>query len=179
MTERRALNRAFTKEEVEARKPPRQKFDIDDYKPSGNLYKGVKTKDGRRLDYVEPSDAAAPTETWRMYPYKGDQEVDVPVVMTRAFTLFGRVAANVDVVLRHRSVEPQHAVVQFRTFGERVLPYVIDLGSKEGTWLNKQRVAPKTYVELRHGDVVWFGRSSTDYLVLNEKQLKKAKKLLQ
>ena len=46
------------------------------------------------------------------------------------------------------------------TVGRRVKPYIIDLGSGNGTFLNNQRIEPQRYYELKEKDVLKFGFSS-------------------
>jgi smad nuclear-interacting protein 1 len=50
----------------------------------------------------------------------------------------------------------------------KVKPYVIDLKSSNGTYLNNQKIDPQRYVELREKDVVKFGYSSREYVLLHE-----------
>jgi smad nuclear-interacting protein 1 len=50
----------------------------------------------------------------------------------------------------------------------KVKPYVIDLNSSNGTYLNNQKIDPQRYVELREKDVVKFGYSSREYVLLHE-----------
>ena len=50
----------------------------------------------------------------------------------------------------------------------RVLPYIIDLGSSNGTYLNNTRIEPQRYYELKEKDVVKFGYSSREYVLLHE-----------
>ena len=53
-------------------------------------------------------------------------------------------------------------------FGERVgrvRPYVIDLESGHGTWVNGERIPEAKYMELRDKDVVKFGMSRREYVV--------------
>ncbi|BFU24676.1 FHA domain containing protein, putative [Entamoeba histolytica HM-1:IMSS-B] len=170
MQKKKPLNREYTQEELEQKRPKKPKINIDDYKPSGNLYKGIKTKDGRKINYIEPNDAKLPTESWRFYCFKGDEEIEHPFVMNnRSFYIFGTDKENVDIVLRHPTNEPQHAVVQFRYHNNEILPYIIDLNSKEGVYLNKNRIKENVYIELRNGDVLMFGHSTREYVLLKEK----------
>ena len=70
----------------------------------------------------------------------------------------------------------QHAVLQFRLkvlkdpdTGEElraILPYVMDLESTNGTYLNGERIAPARYVELRESDLLKFGNSSREYVMI-------------
>lgn len=55
--------------------------------------------------------------------------------------------------------------------GRRTRPYIIDLGSANGTYLNKERIEPQRYFELIEKDILKFGFSSREFVVLNEKSL--------
>ena len=50
----------------------------------------------------------------------------------------------------------------------QVLPYIIDLGSANGTYLNNQKIEAQRYVELKEKDVLKFGYSSREYVLLHE-----------
>lgn len=54
------------------------------------------------------------------------------------------------------------------TTGRRVRPYIIDLGSGNGTYLNNQRIESQRYYELKEKDVLKFGFSSREYVLLHE-----------
>ena len=54
------------------------------------------------------------------------------------------------------------------SFFFRVLPYIIDLGSANGTYLNTERIEPQRYYELKEKDMVKFGFSSREYVLLHE-----------
>lgn len=54
------------------------------------------------------------------------------------------------------------------TVGRRVRPYIIDLASGNGTYLNNQRIEPQRYYELKEKDVIKFGFSSREYVLLHE-----------
>lgn len=54
------------------------------------------------------------------------------------------------------------------TTGRRVKPYIIDLGSGNGTFLNNQRIEAQRYYELKEKDVLKFGFSSREYVLLHE-----------
>ena len=52
--------------------------------------------------------------------------------------------------------------------GRTVRPYLIDLEAANGPYVNKQRVEAKRYVELFEKDVLKFGFSSREYVLLHE-----------
>jgi len=47
-------------------------------------------------------------------------------------------------------------------------PYVIDLESTNGTYVNNQRIEPARYYELKEKDMIKFGFSSREYILLHE-----------
>ena len=47
-----------------------------------------------------------------------------------------------------------------------VKPYIMDLDSTNGTHVNKERVPGRRYYELRERDVLTFGNSSREFVIL-------------
>ncbi|VDL72741.1 unnamed protein product [Nippostrongylus brasiliensis] len=137
-----------------------------------NMYRGVLIK------YNEPPEAKKPTLRWRLYPFKGDEALPVLHIHRQSAYLIGRDRKIADLPIDHPSCSKQHAVLQYRsvpferadgTKARRVLPYIIDLGSSNGTLLNGSKIEPQRYVELKEKDVLKFGFSSREFVVLNEK----------
>ena len=81
-----------------------------------------------------------------------------------------------DIPLDHPSCSSQHAVLQFRLTSKTsagkttklVRPYVMDLGSTNGTYVNGERIEAERYVELLERDLLRFGYSSREYVLLHE-----------
>lgn len=128
------------------------------------------------LKYHEPAEARKPParEAWRMYVFKNDEIVDTIPLAEQSCWLFGREMAVADIPLEHPSCSKQHAVIQFRhresrnEFGDKVSkvkPYVLDLESSHGTFVNEERIPEAKYVEIRDKDVVKFGQSRREYVV--------------
>jgi smad nuclear-interacting protein 1 len=91
--------------------------------------------------------------------------------------LLGRDRKVADIPLDHPSCSKQHAVLQYRlvdftradgTRGRRVTPYVIDLESANGTFVNNQKIEPRKYVQVLEKDVLKFGFSSREYVLLHD-----------
>lgn len=129
------------------------------------------------LKYHEPPEARKPpsSEQWRMYVFKGKDMLDTVYLHTRSCWLMGRDQAVVDMVLEHPSISKQHAVIQFRhitktnEYGDReskVKPYLIDLESANGTRLNGEKVGASRYIELVDSDVIGFGDSEREYVMM-------------
>ncbi|KAJ2397174.1 Smad nuclear-interacting protein 1 [Coemansia sp. RSA 2603] len=47
-------------------------------------------------------------------------------------------------------------------------PYLIDLNSTNGSFLNGERQPPQRFIELRSEDVIRFGFSTREYVILRE-----------
>lgn len=135
---------------------------------------------------------------WRLYIFKGADALGDVQLSTHSCWLVGREAAVADLLIEHPSSSKQHAVVQFRyvvkqekekemgvddflaEFGEgtaaggpvkekgKVRPYLLDLESTNGTYLNGERIGDRRYVELREKDIIKFGLSEREYVLLKE-----------
>jgi smad nuclear-interacting protein 1 len=149
------------------------------YKPTGLLAKEANTVAGTTtvLKYHEPPEARKPPskEPWRIYVFKDKDLLDTIYIYSRSAWLFGRDEKVTDYLLDHPSASKQHAVIQFRhrtsanEFGDKtskVKPYLIDLESANGTKLNGKKIEVSRYVELVDGDVIGFGDSEKEYVMM-------------
>lgn len=129
------------------------------------------------LKYHEPPEGRKPSskEQWRMYIFKGKDLLDTIYIHQRSAWLMGRDQKVTDLFLEHPSISKQHAVIQFRyittanEFGDKlskVKPYLIDLESKKGTKLNGKAVEASRFVELVDQDVLSFGDSEREYVLM-------------
>ena len=135
---------------------------------TGNVYKG------HVLKWTEPDDARKPVDRWRIYEYKNGEQVKILHIHRQSAFLIGRIKDIADILTMHPSCSGQHAVLQFRLKVLKddldevrvILPYVMDLESTNGTFLNGERLAPARYVELREKDMLKFGSSSREYVLI-------------
>ena len=144
---------------------------------SGKLTEDTNTVNGVVIKYSEPSDARKPKRRWRLYPFKGETAMPVLYVHRQSAYLMGRDRKIADIPLDHPSCSKQHAVLQYRLVpfkregggdGKRLKPYVIDLESANGTFVNGVKLEPRRYHELLERDVLKFGFSSREYVLLHE-----------
>lgn len=78
--------------------------------------------------------------------------------------------------MAHPSISSQHAALQYRLSTDnssgkpvnRVKPYIIDLDSTHGTFINGKKIESRKYVELFESDRLKFGFSTRDYVLLHE-----------
>lgn len=165
-------------EQEEAPKsPPKPNF-----ANSGLLAKESNQVKGVALKYHEPPEARKPTQNWRLYVFKGDEQVgkspsrrgagsagmsidpDLFHIYRQSCFLVGRDAVVADIHVAHPSCSKQHAVLQFRAVSRRnqygdvvseVNPFIIDLDSTNHTYVNGQEVPKSRYFELRLHDGEW------------------------
>uniref|UniRef100_A0A183EIS0 FHA domain-containing protein n=1 Tax=Gongylonema pulchrum TaxID=637853 RepID=A0A183EIS0_9BILA len=148
------------------------------FEPSGKLAEDTNTFRGVVIKYNEPPDAHMPKIRWRLYPFKGDEALPVLYIHRQSAYLIGRERKIADLPMDHPSCSKQHAVLQYRivsvdlkdgTTVKRIRPYIIDLGSTNGTYLNNERIEAQRFVELREKDVLKFGYSTREFVLLHEK----------
>lgn len=78
---------------------------------------------------------------------------------------------------RRPKADAQHAVIQYRVKQHRdnygdthnaTIPYLIDLESARGTYLNGKKIPSAAYVELKPRDVIEFGSMRDEYVFMKE-----------
>ena len=133
------------------------------------------------IPYNEPSWGHAPEQEFQLLVIKNGVEIDCVDISGKSFHSFGRLP-GCDVILEHPSVSRYHAVLQYRLHGQEsrdvqtdvllksTTPqdpgfYIYDLGSTHGTFLNKQKLLPRCYHQVRVGQGVRFGGSSRLFIL--------------
>lgn len=136
-----------------------------------NMFRGVVIK------YNEPPEARKPKRRWRLYGFKGDDTLPMLPIHRQSAYLLGRDRRVADIPVDHPSCSKQHAVLQYRltdfirpdgSAGRKVRPYILDLGSANGTFVNNQRIEAQRYVELFERDLIKFGFSTREFVLLHE-----------
>ncbi|XP_051133912.1 FHA domain-containing protein DDL [Andrographis paniculata] len=161
-------------EKLEEKEKQKPSFEL-----SGKLAAETNRFRGITLLYSEePPDARKPDIRWRLYVFKAGDVLNEPLYVHRqSCYLFGRERRVVDIPTDHPSCSKQHAVLQYRqieeenpdgTVSKRVRPYLMDLGSTNGTFINDNQIEAKRYYELIEKDTVKFGNSSREYVLLHE-----------
>lgn len=166
--------KATMKSETQTKPQDKEK---PNFKTSGKLTEDTNTVNGVVIKYSEPGDARKPQRRWRLYPFKGEKALPVLYIHRQSAYLMGRDRKIADIPLDHPSISKQHAALQYRlvsykkengTEGRHIRPYIIDLESANGTFLNNVKLEPRRFHELMERDVVKFGFSSREYVVLHE-----------
>lgn len=158
-------------------KPKQQEKEKPNFELSGKLTEDMNTVNGVVIKYAEPQDARKPKRRWRLYPFKGEKALPTLYIHRQSAYLMGRDRKVADIPLDHPSCSKQHAALQYRLVsfqkeggieGRRVRPYIIDLESANGTFVNNIKLEPRRYHELLEKDVIKFGFSTREYVLLHE-----------
>jgi len=163
--------RTFKKPKIEKVKP--------DFNLSGKLSEEQRTTtNGTILKFTEPADARKPDRNWKLMPFKGQEPLETIPIHNKSVYLFGRDRSVVDIPLDHPSCSKQHAAIQFRAikiqnedtgdYKTRITPYIIDLESTNGTLLNKAKIEDCRYMELQERDIITFGFSTREYVLVHD-----------
>jgi smad nuclear-interacting protein 1 len=144
---------------------------------SGKLLEDTNVINGVVVKYSEPPESRKPRTKWRLYVFKGNEELPILYIHRQSAYLLGRDRKVADIPLDHPSCSKQHAVLQYRLVdysradgsrGKRVAPYVLDLNSANGTFVNNQRIESQKFVQVLEKDVLKFGFSSREYVLLHD-----------
>ena len=163
--------------EIKVTKESEDKKAGPNFDTSGKLAADSNTFGGVVIKYAEPKEARIPKTKWRLYEFKDDKNINTLYIHRQSAYLIGRDRKVVDFPSDHPSCSKQHAVLQYRLVdyikeggrkGKKVKPYIIDLESTNGTYVNNQRIEHSRYVELKERDVVKFGFSTREYVLLHE-----------
>ena len=157
------------------------KKDPDAQKPNftltGKLAEDTNTFNGVVIKYNQPAEARIPKKRWRLYPFKGDEALPFIPIHRQSAYLLGRERRVADIPIDHPSCSKQHCVIQFRLveykkddgeIGKRVRPYIIDLESANGTFVNNNKIQPRRFYQLFEKDMIKFGFSTREYVLLHE-----------
>jgi hypothetical protein len=117
--------------------------------------------------YVPPVWSSAPNHKFELEVIREGVEMGVLDVSVHTHYMFGR-APECDFIIEHPSISRRHAVIQFRDNGNMCL---YDLETSNGTFLNRKRLEPKTYVNIYVNDHITFGSSTRRYIVRGPEEL--------
>ncbi|KJP90074.1 hypothetical protein AK88_00243 [Plasmodium fragile] len=154
-------------EEANTNEPKEKK----NFNPSGLLAQDKKYKNGVELKYIESIDAELPDKKWRLYVFLNANTKDPAEILhlhRKSCYLIGKDDLVVDIKLANPSISKQHAIIQFKKHESEVLPFLLDLSSTNGSYLNNDLIEPNKYYELRQTDILRFGSSAREYVLLHD-----------
>ena len=161
--------------EIEKEKP--------NFEPSGILLKDLEMDYNKSINskiiinYNPPNDSIIPdkNEIWFLFKFSEDKKEDEETykLIDKEYFLIGKDPRICDIRIKQKNISRQHAVIQFRKIRKekdwQILPYLIDLNSTNGTYLNGDKIDNKKYYELREKDQLNFGDKNIDFLLMKTK----------
>ena len=135
------------------------------------------TYKGRKIKWNVPDDMKEPKRRWTMLTFKNGAPMEgsdslLELDRSPAY-MFGRDSAIVDIPVHHPSISMQHAVIVFRltrTDDENrptSKPYIIDLDSTNGTFINGKQLTGNRYQLLHTKDSIKLGQSTREYMLID------------
>ena len=140
-----------------------------DFKPSGILGKYENRRNGELMLYSEPLDGKKPNYHWRLFQFQNDQSSHFDLHLKSYFTIGKEILS--DIQLNDSSISKQHAVIQFKQRKKEILPFLIDLNSKNGCFLNGQSVDSSRFYELKNKDLILFGSLKDEFVLIKGDRL--------
>lgn len=141
---------------------------------SGLLQKDEQTDKSLDRKFVAPKDARKPIEHgWRLFVFKGnsiDKEARIMKLYKGDHFIFGKDQRICHVTLNHQTVSREHCAICFRIVDHDrdIRPFIMDLGSSNGTKLNGKKLKPFEFLEIKEQDVINFGYSQRDYVLMKD-----------
>lgn len=145
--------------------------------PSGILYKinnanSNNNSENKKIQYKfsEPIDSSLPSKLKNYYILIFDKEIFIKKIKlkNKSFFLFGKEETISDIVINDKTCSRQHSLIQFRNTTRnsesKILPYLIDLNSQNGTYLNRNKIESDKYYQLLNDDILNFGRLGMDFI---------------
>ena len=155
------------------------------FEPSGILQKDLQDEYNASMNnkvainYKPPSDSIIPEEIWFLFKFlKDKKEADETYKLVgKEFFLIGKDNRICDIHIKQKNISRQHAVIQFRKIAKNnkdgnsvsIIPYLIDLNSTNGTYLNGDKIDNSKYYELMDKDNLNFGDKKIDFVLMQMK----------
>ncbi|CCF60174.1 hypothetical protein KAFR_0J01070 [Kazachstania africana CBS 2517] len=161
------------------------------FEPSGLLESESNKREGFASKHVEPADSIVPIHYWnerkitvadrpiiKSILYK--QGIKKPLrefyLDDKNHYIIGRLldtsikdknneekdSLMQDIPIPDEGCSKEHCVIQFRQKHDKLLPYILDLNSSNGTCLNGTLIPKSRYIELRNADSITFSEFPED-----------------
>ena len=177
------------KKELKEKDENKSKIEIEkekpNFEPSGILLKDLEYEYNKSMNnkiiinYNPPSDSIIPNENeiWFLFKFSEDKNEaeETYKLIEKEYFLIGKDPRICDIRIKQKNISRQHAVIQFRKIKKEkeweIIPYLIDLNSTNGTYLNGDKIDNKKYYELRDKDELNFGDKKIDFVLMKTNQI--------
>ena len=123
------------------------------FEPSGILQKDLQNEYNNAMNnkiainYKPPNDSIIPEDIWFLFKFLKDKKDadNTYKLVGKEFFLIGKDNRICDIHIKQKNISRQHAVIQFRKIVKDnndiyIQPYLIDLNSTNGTYLNGEKI---------------------------------------
>ena len=122
--------------------------------------------------FFVPFDSAKPDGSYFAFMFYGQSKDPQQFVLDQETYLIGR-EKFCDIQIIHPSVSRQHCALQFRRVrleGEdptaQLVPYIFDMSSYNGTFINDEKISSSRFVQLLPKDVITFGKAPDSLIIM-------------
>jgi len=151
------------------------------FETTGILAAAQNQRNGVPLKFSLPPDSTAADSTWKLFEFRQGQDdpVSERLLKSHCAWLFGKDRKLEDrptdpedaqlsfIPLNHPSVSRQHLLLVFRRKTPvKIVPYLLDLGSSNGSFLNGEKMAAGKLTEILDKDVFKIGESSREWVMM-------------
>ncbi|EAY14475.1 FHA domain containing protein [Trichomonas vaginalis G3] len=130
--------------------------------------KEKKTKYLLPFDSIEPGDK----NLYYMHISVNNSDDIITYDFKEPATLIGR-EHFCDIRFTHKIISRQHCVIQFRNVKANenqekleITPYIFDMGTKNGTYINDEQIPSCQYVQLLDGDIITFDKRADNQIII-------------
>ena len=146
-------------------------------KPNWNIqalyYDRQLVNKGKKTKYFIPYDSADPEDVPFILQISSDDKEDIKTYeLSKSETLIGR-DSMCDIQFKQKIISGQHCVIQFRKVTlhqdspiPEVIPYIFDMGSKNGTFIDGKRIPSKQFVQLLDDDKITFDGNGKSGIII-------------
>ena len=160
-------------------KPPHQNDPIPE-QPNWNIVSLYTDRqlicNDHKTKFFIPFDSTEPDQGWRLFLFHDNTDEEQMLPLEQSTYLIGR-EKYCDVCLSQMSVSRQHCAIQFRRPKSDeensntidAVPYIFDINSKYGTFVNDEKIPSSCFYQLFHEDKIRFGNCPVSAILLSLK----------
>ena len=126
-----------------------------------------------KLDkFVPPKDLTLPTSPWLLYFFlsSSSSPSEIHFIDKKYFYVLGKSRKFSDIFIDEISISRQHCAVFYREKEGKITPFLVDLRSTNGTFLNKKKMQTEVVYEIKNGDWIRLGKK-VEIMVVNREEM--------
>lgn len=147
---------------------------LPDYGIKSLYSERILVRKDKKTKYMLPFDSSKPDNKNLYYMHisvKGQDNITTFDFKDEA-TLIGR-ESFCDIRFTHKIISRQHCVIQFRKVKIQenvedydIVPYIFDIGTKNGTYINNEKINSCQYVQILDEDIITFDNHEDNEIII-------------